>query len=69
MENDNHSTVQQYVRHEVFPCEEFSSVPLATLLAVLDCLEQERGRVWHFSIIKIWEREGKTQEKRSKSMR
>ena len=53
----------------MFPCEEFSSVPLATLLAVLDCLEQERGRVWHFSIIKIWEREGRTQEKRSKSMR
>ena len=53
-ENDNLTTtvtvyrVLQCVRHEMFPCEEFSSVPLATLLAVLDCVEQERGRVWHF---------------------
>ena len=38
-------TISLLVRHEVFPCEEFSSVPLATLLAVLDCVEQERGRV------------------------
>ena len=38
-------TISLHLRHEVFPCEEFSSVPLATLLAVLDCVHQERGRV------------------------
>ena len=28
-------------RHEVFPCAEFEGVPLATMLAVLDCIERE----------------------------
>lgn len=38
-----HSSIKHMsdLRHEVFPCAEFEGVPLATMLAVLDCIERE----------------------------